>query len=134
MWHGIIRLYIFKIVVLYLKLLKGVQKTPQLFFQCILKQFSMIYCNMFVAREIKQNACFVGQPVKRHENWLQWTIFLKFDVQKSFAHFSATLSPSEAVLYAKGTGESPLSRHIESCSWFQNILWSFENILIYINA
>ena len=78
---------------------------------------------------------YIVKMLKRHGDWLQWTIFLKFDVQKSFAHFSATMNPSEMVLYAKRTGESPLSRHIESCSWrFQNILWSFENILIYTNA
>ena len=43
-------------------------------------------------------------------------LILKFDVQNSFAHFSATMNPSEAVLYAKRTGVSPLSRHIESRS------------------
>ena len=77
----------------------------------------------------------ISKILGRQGDTLQWTVFLKFDVQNSFARFSVTMNPSEAVLYAKWTGISPLSRHIESRSWrFQNIPWCFEIILTYINT
>ena len=77
----------------------------------------------------------ISKILGRQGDTLQWTVFLRFDVQNSFACFSVTMNPSEAVLYAKWTGISPLSRHIESRSWrFQNIPWCFEIIRTYVNT
>ena len=68
--------------------------------------------------------------LRRHGKLLQWTMFRKFDVQNGFAHFSATMNSSEAVLYAKRTDVSPLSRHqenIESSKIFNELLKSYIN-------
>ena len=58
----------------------------------------------------------ISKILWRQGDKLQLTIFLNFDVQSGFAHFSVTMNPSEAVLYAKLTGVSSLYRHIESRS------------------